>query len=450
MDSNYLFSLSICLCLSSLNIILAIKDILYYRLRSLYSGMVLAFVFVHAYGVLFLPFKQFDAIHDKKFNLEILTKEIIGLIIINLVLLAIYGLRRILMKEVDPSTLIRKWNPVWRDFLFLPCIVGTIAYSLLFVALKRSRLGDLFSVIKSADFSEYYLVRKDLIFEKAYTNRIITNLDSILVYSMLYFLLGMLAYLAFSKLRWNKIIAISIGSLTILTALLRFQRAPLAVAVLVVMLAYLFSRDYESKKSIKLLLKSGFVGVLALASFGIINSILGFEGSIVNAIYERILITPAFTSYGFYWTFPDHHGFLHYGGSRTFNTVFGFMQPVSWSTEFITAPLIASYYFYGAVFNFNTSILGDGYANNGYLGVVQATVVLFGTFAFWDYIFGKKLKYIPYEPVLIYCFAHVIIVLNVGMLTIFGSGFLLIPAAYILIVQNRFRPPFHRVHAINH
>lgn len=419
-----------CSILCGINILLAARDLMRYELRSLFAGMLLIYLPINLYGLYMLPFMELRTIHEQKFSYEILNHQYLGFLILNAAVTIMFVIRAGCMQRINLSVqgYIRP-----KPYLFNLCFGFTVCYSFLFVLLKRSRLFDLIGFIKSGNFSAYYAYRKELIYEKATGNFIINNLDAIFVYGMLYFFVGYftLIYFRTRKLDWHLPLA---SGLLILTALLRFQKAPLVIGFCVVLLAWVFSRRINSKM-LSSFLKLSFAGGAALALIYIIYSLLGSEGSIFTKLHDRILLSPAFTSYGFYWTFPDHHDHLHYCGSRTLNWIFGFGQKTMLTSDLGTAPLIVSRLYYGTTtfFNFNTSVLGQSYAQNGYWGVAQGTFILFGTFAFLDYMFLKRIPEVLYAPVLIYCFAQFMVVLNAGMLSIFGTGFLVIPIFYILI-----------------
>lgn len=425
-----------CVILCALNVVLCVRDLFRYEMQSLFAGMLLIFLPVNMYGMFLLPFMEMKQIHAEKFSYEILSKQYLGFLILNATVTVMFIARGVLMRNRPPlqaSLRELKLSGFFANGVFW----FTVLYSCLFISMKRGRLADLLAFIASGNYQGYYEYRKELIFEKASTNFIINNLDSIFVYGMLYFFFGLFAWNYFRLKRLDFRLLI-VTPLLLVTALLRFQKAPLVIALSLVLLAWVFSRRFSSKV-LSNIVKVVFGGGLTLLVVYMIYSLLGFEGSILHGLHDRILISPAFTSYGFYWTFPEQHGHLHYGGSRTFNLVFGFGQDRELLTYLGTAPLIVSQFYYGSTtfFNFNTGILGEGFAQNGYWGVAQSCLILFGVFLFWDYVFLKRAPWRAYVPILAYCFSQFMIVLNSGMLSIFSTGFLLVPMLYCMMFRKR-------------
>ncbi|MDQ8209158.1 hypothetical protein QEH52_16650 [Coraliomargarita sp. SDUM461003] len=421
---------AVVLCL--INIFFCVRDLFRYEMQSLFAGMVLIYVPTNLYGMLLLPFIELKAIHEQKFSYEILSHQYLGFLVLNFAVFAMFLVREFLMRNRPP--LRSNFASIrLHGFLANGIFWFTVFYSCLFILMKRGRLADFIRIVASGNFQAYYNYRKELIFEKATTNFLINNLDSIFVYGMLYFFVGLFAWNYFRLKRFDYRLFI-VTPLLLLTAVLRFQKAPLVIALCAILFAWIYSRRFSSK-ALSNFIKVIFGGGVVLIVIYMIYSLLGFEGSILHGLHDRILVSPAFTSYGFYWTFPDHHGFLRYGGSRTFNLIFGFGQDRELLTYLGTAPLIVSQFFYGATefFNFNTGILGEGYAQNGYWGVAQAAFVLFGVFLWWDYIFLKRSPWRAYAPVLIFCFSQFMVILNSGMLSIFSTGFLLIPMMYCMM-----------------
>lgn len=424
-----------CTLLCVTNIALCVRDILRYEMRSLFGGMLLIFLPIHLYGLYMLPFMVLRPIHEQKFSYYTVNSEWLGFLILNATVLGLFAFRVIMMRNVNrQERLVSSVRP--RRLMFDLVFYFTVFYSCVFVLMKRARLRDLISFIGSGNFQGYYNYRKELIYEKATTNFVINNLDSIFVYGMLYFFVGLFAWKVFKykRMEWQLMV---VTPLLIITALLRFQKAPLVIGACVVFLAWIYSRRFSSRM-LGNALKMGGGGMGLIGLIYLIYSVLGAEGSIFQSLHDRILLSPAFTSYGFYWTFPEYHDFLHYGGSRTFNLIFGFGQSRELSTNLGTAPLIVSNIYYGAAsyFNFNTSILGESYSQNGYLGVAQGTCVLFGVFFLWDYVFLKRVPTREYAPVLIFCFAQFMTIINSGMLSIFSTGFLVIPILYLIACRR--------------
>ncbi len=142
------------------------------------------------------------------------------------------------------------------------------------------------------------------------------------------------------------------------------------------------------------------------------------EGNPFIAVWQRLIDVPIYTSYAHYYVFPESHGYLHYGGSRTMNWLFGFGLDAKFLVYQYSAAKIVAFYYFGSIFNANAAIVADGYANNGYLGVAQSTLISFGLFFLIDYLISKRKNYIGFIPITAFTIANIALMPNSGMVPI--------------------------------
>lgn len=419
------------------NCMLAYNDMRRSYFRTIVAPFIILYCSVNAYGILLFPGMELKPAHEMKFSYQILGNMYSGLLCANLALLSVQLGKMLMLTGVNRAelTLTEFRMPRPRVMLMRLLIAATVCYACIYIFMYRDRLPVLLRVLAAGDFGYYYEIRLEQIYQRAATHPIINNLNAILVQSMLVFLLGYFFYDCYKRRRFRLSHYFLLG-LALLVGLIRFQKAPILVVLLVLSLSFVYARFLSLRGGAKIFKIVAVVGVFVILC-GAVFSVLGYEGNIVKAVHDRILISPIFTSYGFYYTFPEHHGFLHYGGSRTLNLLLGFGQDVEFTTIATTAPLIAGEFFYGTMFNMNTSVLGAGYSQGGYFGVFQEAFILFGVFAFWDVVFLRVFKNVPYEPVLVYFFANFMVILNNGVLSIMSTGFLVVPILYLTVMSKR-------------
>ncbi|MDA8736513.1 hypothetical protein N9M57_03940, partial [Opitutales bacterium] len=308
----------------------------------------------------------------------------------------------------------------------------------LYFSLNTDKLVDLARVIITADYRMYYDERLENIYERSRQHPIINNLNSVMIGAVAPFLLSVISFQYFRHKTMLPHFLI-VGGICLLSSLIRFQKAPVIILLLLVGLSYIYAKDIISKRRIPII-RIAVGGAIFVLFISVVYRVLGHEGGLFDALYRRIMLSSIFTSYGHFYVFPDLHPFVHYAGSRTFNVLYGFGQDTTFHTGYGTPPLISGLLFRGHAFNMNTSILGDSYAHNGYLGNVQGALILFGFFVALDVLYTKSKKMLPYAPVVVFFIPEFITVLNGGIGVLFGRYYILIPFIYLFA----FRPSFRR------
>lgn len=428
-DNTYMMS-GLILILSLGILIWSVKTFVSSGYQSVYAMMVATFTFFHGYGYFVYPLLPRSTFDEQRFDPVIYNEMGIGLTII-LVCLLLIGLIRQLAMPRMPSpkargvTLAHPW--------FLWAFAAVLAFSILQFFGNLEDLKRLLRVIVTGDYSLYYEERVQNIYSRAARNPIINNLNSLITGMVSPLLMVIVGYEYFRTKRYLPYF-LTLLFINILAALIRFQKAPIIVVLLLVGFSFIYARDIISRKKIPLVKLSIFASA-ALIFVSLVYSVLGHSGGFFDALYKRIFFSSIFTSYGHYYVFPDLHPFIHYGGSRMQNLVFGFGQDTNFIAGYSTAPLISGQLFRGHAFNMNTSILGDSYAHNGYWGVVQGAFFLFGFFAALDVFFARSRKYLPYAPIIVFFIPEFISVLNGGMTLVVGSFYFLIPIFYLLLFK---------------
>lgn len=428
-DDTYLMS-GVILILSVVIILWSVKTFIASQYQSVYAMMVATFTFFHGYGYFIYPFLPRTTFDEQRFDPVIYTEMGFGLTII-LVCLVLIGLMRQLAMPRIPAPGSRGVNLAHPIFLWV--FVAVVAFAMFHFLNNLDDLKRLFSVIMSGNYSAYYEERVQNIYDRAARNPIINNLSASIMGMLSPFLMTIVGYEYFRSKRYFPYFLVLLG-INIVAALIRFQKAPIIVVLLLVGFSFIFARDIITQKRIPIFKLSIFASI-ALLFVSLVYSVLGHSGGFFDALYKRIFLSSIFTSYGHYYVFPDLHPFIHYVGSRMQNLIFGFGQDTSFITGYSTAPLISGQLFRGHAFNMNTSILGDSYAHNGYWGVVQGAFFLFGFFAALDVYFARSKKYLPYAPILVFFIPESIAVLNGGMTLVVGRFYFLIPIIYMFLFK---------------
>lgn len=233
---------------------------------------------------------------------------------------------------------------------------------------------------------------------------------------------------------------VPVGFCCFLAGLLTMQKAPVLLFVVGTFFVLFYPTRASSKWNFK---KVFYIFILALLAVGLAAFLYYLTGQKENpfyAVWERLVFTPLQTSYAHYYVFPQHHDFLHYFGSRSMNLLFGFGQKASLLTSEVSAAKIVAYYYYETIFNANASIVADGYANNGFWGVIQASIIVFGLLFFIDYLISSKRSADSYLPIVAFSIANISLITNGGLLTILYT---FIPASVYIIItrfnRKRFR-----------
>lgn len=422
------------LLFSTVIIMISLRDFVRAGYQSIFGLMVAAFTFVHGYGYFIYPILPRTAFDEKLFDYAIYNRMGVGLLLILITLLFLIVIKALLMPAhprhqasgVVPS-------PTGFNVLF----VALVVYSILYFFQNMDKLWDLARVIITADYRMYYDQRLDNIHTRAGRNPIINNLNALMVGAVAPFLLSVLSFQYF---RHKKMLGyfVIVAGITLLSSLMRFQKAPVIIWLMILGLSYLYAKDIIAKKRIPVI-KIAILGGVFVLCISFVYSLLGHQGGFFDAIYRRIMLSSIFTSYGHFYVFPDLHPFVHYAGSRTFNILYGFGQDTTFHTGYGTPPLIAGLLFRGHAFNMNTSILGDSYAHNGYLGNIQGALIYFGFFVALDVFYARSKKLLPYAPVVIFFIPEFITVLNSGMGAVIGRYYFLIPVMYLFAFKPAFR-----------
>ena len=211
---------------------------------------------------------------------------------------------------------------------------------------------------------------------------------------------------------------VPVGFSCFLCALLTMQKAPVVLFAVGTLFVLLYPTQGRFKWSSKSTLGLVTLGFMAVCLSALLYQITGRDGNPFFAVWERFISVPIYTSYAHYSVFPESHDYIHYGGSRTMNLIFGFGQHAEFIVYQYSAAKIVAYSYFGSIFNANAAIVADGFANNGYLGVAQASLISFGLFFGIDFLISKKKNFLGYIPIAAFTISTISAITNGGLVII--------------------------------
>lgn len=285
------------------------------------------------------------------------------------------------------------------------------------------------------DYSDYYMLRYDAgriatSLSGDYINivSVLTALPLITLYSLQRWLLeGNKVWFA----RWAVLLM-----LWILISIVLLSKAPLTTVVLSNLAVWIMTSYYRQGR-----IPSIRVVISVVLIVFLVNALLGLLGatedlfSTVAAISDRFVVNPMITTYAHYLVFPDLHSHTYWASSRTFNFFLaGGFHPVS-DTQLLSFQ-IASAILTGTAFNMNTGVIGSGWADLGYLGVVQSVSLTLLPFLLWDLYFAGRVDRIYLVPLVAYFLGRIYNILNLGMgFMLIGGGAILAPIFYLALLH---------------
>lgn len=323
-----------------------------------------------------------------------------------------------------------------RHFLFLGCVfVGFLFF--LNDSSTQYALENIKNILTIMNYKEYYAYRTEQLFLE--TSNIAIHVETITMNLILplFNLYAMFCWKQKKTKRWRYYWLLSL-LIWIMYSLLTLQKGVLlTIALSNVSLLILMTKSQDRQhKKITWMRSAKLVGLFMFSLYAVYN-ILGFEGSVALEFLGRVLIVPGYTIYTQFLIFPEYHPFLYYNGSTTMNWLLGFGQATSLQTEFSSSAFISSKMSTGSTFSMNTNIIGDGWANYGFVGVIECSIILFGILMFWDIHLKKNKPNLPIYPLIAFFIGRMFAIINGDlqfMLT--RGGFVLAPLIYLYMAGN--------------
>lgn len=431
MTNYYLFLL---IASAVVSVVVGVKMLLYYRLLSIFYPLALIYMMLFNGGVIIFTFWG-ENYHEIVFIEDVINRLYLGQSLINGIILILFIINHMLIRWVCNNNVCPRQYPggnnVITKALSTFFLLITIAY---FYTNKQSFL-QLFEVISSGDYFTYYQFRVDRIFEvrNVLINRLYIINNSIIIPVLgLYYLDRYLSLK--SDLHW----CVIFYCLWIVVNFISLQKAPHFIMLISTIVVYVYNKEW-SRGFRYLKFSTVMIAISGVFIFSVVLfRIFGFIGGVGSDILGRVFLTPPFTSYAHLEVFPDYHDFVYYGGSRFFNYVFGMNRAPTFSTNYDSISVITGYLHQGAAFNMNSSILGEGWANFGYWGIIQQVLVVYGSLSLWDVILKTQSGYYRIIPLIAFFVGKLFNTLDNGMFgMLFNAGVFLGPLFFIIATRCR-------------
>jgi hypothetical protein len=245
-------------------------------------------------------------------------------------------------------------------------------------------------------------------------------------------------FLLSKRSRWL-IIWIAILLLWVIFALFNLQKAPFIQIAVTNLVVWLFCVRHRGMRRGRLVLLVIVAFVLLLIVLQFVYGVThGSEGiaAVLGEVFERVFYGPIDTTFAHFVIFPDAHPFLNWSGSTTLHYL---LAP--W-TDRVSTPLSAyeltAWYVTGTAFNMDTGFVGDGWAQLGFLGILQGALIIFGMYLFWDLHFLRAKQFIPLYALIAYFIGNSSVLLETSLMSelLFG-GAILAPIFYLALFNKK-------------
>ena len=397
----------------------------------------LIYTFIMNLGALSFPLLSHPATLLHSFNYVTLSNLYVGLIIINLILTGQLFLLHLIFKHNTTITVTEFHKDIYKRnrYLIIFCAVGLFIY--VTSPTVQEKYFSFWDIIISRDYIAYYQLRVDSIFENQNSDPINSFIEK---YQFLFLLpvmnLNFLHLWITSKnFIWKRYWIFSLVMLIIIS-ILSMQKAPIVILFLSNLVVLILNKINKKQLSSELFIMVFRYFLFILAFIYLVYTLLGFEDGIFFELAGRVIVEPIVTAYAHFVVFPDMHPHTFFGNSLLFNPLTFFQKPL-YLSELKLPYQITSLYATGSAFNMNTSILGDGWANYGYLGIIYSAFIMFGIFFFWDFFLEKKYPNLPKIPLLSYYIGNSIFIINTGAQTVLlAYGMAFIPAIYLMLYSK--------------
>ena len=224
----------------------------------------------------------------------------------------------------------------------------------------------------------------------------------------------------------------------LIIAILLFAKFNMISLVATNMIVAYITLQSKLKNKIRYKIWAGLSILFFLFFVNLIYQVLGASENFSTSIlllFERFVAIPINTTWNHFVVFPDLHPHTYYSSSRTLNLFLGF--GLVGHQELLPYQIVA-YILTGIVFNMNTGFLGSSWAEMGYVGVLQAAVIIWGIFFLWDSYLIRRQNVIA-MPALIGLFLGKIWNINNNDLIfmLIPGGLLFAPVLYILLFKTK-------------
>lgn len=438
------YSLEILLILScAAGMVSCIRVIKGSQLKSLLAWHSLCFLAVTTPAVITISYSELPIGFMVRKSEEITVKFILATILINLIILMYVSFEKKLYSKLGFDNQWKKTKLVYFEsfkakhlILFILIIVGIcVFFSFEATQYVLANIGDMFL---ERDYANYYAFRTEQLFLGKSNFEIYFEIIALVVTLPLFNLYALFNWESRRDRLWLIFWLMSLVA-WVLYGILTLQKGPLfsiAISNIVVKLSMEY-RKAQSRLSLVTRFRFYLYAAFVLLVIYGVYYYSGYEGNVILELFDRIFVVTGYGAYVNYLIFPDIHPHLYYYGSTTMNLLLGFGQNTSFSTRYTSPAFIVSLLSSGSTYSMNSSILGDGWANYGFLGVLQCAVILFGFFVFWDVYLKKKRSNLPLMPLVAFFLGRSYQISNGDlMFMITKGGVVLAPLIYMYLARG--------------
>jgi len=437
-------SLEILLILScTAGIVLCIRVIRRSQLKSLLAWHSLCFLAVTTPAVITISYSELPIGFIVRKSEEITVKFILATILINFIILMYVSFEKKLYLRMGLDSQWEKAKLVYFErfklkhlILFILIVVGIfVFFSFEATQYVLTNIGDMFL---ERDYANYYAIRTEQLYLGKSNLEIHFEIIALVVTLPLFNLYALFNWESGRDRLWFIFWLMSLV-IWVLYGVLTLQKGPLFAIAISNIIIKLSMQKKKGRSHLLLTRRSKFY-VYALSVVLVVYAVYyysGYEGNVILELFDRVFVVTGYGAYVNYLIFPDIHPYLYYYGSTTMNLLLGLGQDTSFSTRYTSPAFIVSLLSSGSTYSMNSSILGDGWANYGFLGVFQCALILFGLLVFWDVYLKKRKSNLPLVPLVAFFLGRSYQISNGDLMFMMTKGGLVLaPLIYIYLARG--------------
>ncbi|MGA2656313.1 MAG: hypothetical protein ABSH34_02230 [Verrucomicrobiota bacterium] len=175
------------------------------------------------------------------------------------------------------------------------------------------------------------------------------------------------------------------SALSIFSAILGLNKYPFIQIVLSQLVLWVILRTSEGRVSAGTVFKSAVMGVMLVSVLMVLYSATHGTGSLDelwSELEERSVKIPTDSTLAHFYAVPDVIPFQNWSGSRTMHALLA-PWTEKYTSDLSTCQMVSGVVT-GHAYNMNCGLVGDGWAQLGFLGVAQGATIIFGLMTWID------------------------------------------------------------------
>lgn len=290
------------------------------------------------------------------------------------------------------------------------------------------------------DYNDYYKLRYEYGLQRGSVFEQYFYVISVLILVPIITLYSLQNFLRKYDKKWLVLWLLNL-SVWVFASLLAYAKSPIIAAVMSNFLLLIFSlQNKHINRVYWVIIGMAGTAVCVYAMYLVTSIAYGSNdiSDVLGTILDRFVIVPMATAYNHFYIFPDVGQHTYYSNSRSLNIILGGGNYVN--TGGLQTFEIASYHLFGIAFNMNTGFVAAGWAELGYIGVIQVSVIVFGLLSFWDIQFYRMNRHIAIDVLLIFFIGRLWQINNGDMMfLLIPGGFVFAPLIYLFLTRRTVR-----------